>query len=94
MYNNKLTRTDSLAVRACQCIDSMTDLFGNNVLNRSILVWDEFKEIVAKHNEKGTDMVGFIDRFAFYEEAKKAYAVVSTTEKAFYACIILQKGCL
>ena len=57
-------------------------------------VWDEFKEIVIKHNNKGTEMVGFIDRFAFYEEAKKAYATISTTEKAFYACIILQKGCL
>lgn len=36
MYNTKLTRTDSLAFRSCQCIDSMTDLFGNNVMNRSI----------------------------------------------------------
>ena len=31
---------------------------------------------------------------AFYEEAKKAYAVVATTEKAFYSCLILQKGCI
>ena len=57
-------------------------------------VWDEFKNIVIKHNDKGEGMVGFIDRFAFYEEAKKAYATISTTEKAFYDCIILQKGCL
>lgn len=33
-----------------------------------------------------------VERFAFYEEAKKAYAVVSTGETAFYANIILRKG--
>ena len=57
-------------------------------------VWDEFKDIVKKHNNEDENLVGFIDRFNFYEEAKKAYATISTTEKAFYACIILQKGCL
>ncbi len=57
-------------------------------------VWEEFKAIAAKHSDNGKDTVGFIDRFDFYEEAKKAYAVVSTTERAFYACVILQKGCL
>lgn len=57
-------------------------------------VWDEFKDIVKKHNNEGENLVGFIDRFKFYEEAEKAYATISTTEKAFYACIILQKGCL
>ena len=35
IYNNKLTRTDSLAVRSIQCIDSMTDLFGSNSLKLS-----------------------------------------------------------
>lgn len=33
-----------------------------------------------------------IERFAFYERAKKAYAVVMTGEKALYADIILKKG--
>ena len=57
-------------------------------------VWDEFKDIVAKYDKRGNDCVGFADRFSFYDEAKEAYAVVSTTETAFYACILLQKGCL
>ena len=57
-------------------------------------VWDEFQQIVAKHDERGARAVGFVDRFGFYEAAKNAYAVVSTTETAFYACIVLQKGCL
>ena len=46
IYNNKLTRTDSLAVRACQCIESMTDLFGKNVMNRSVWALDGFKDSI------------------------------------------------
>lgn len=33
-----------------------------------------------------------IERFAFYERAKKAYAVVMTGESALYANVILKKG--
>jgi L-fucose mutarotase len=33
-----------------------------------------------------------IERFAFYERAKRAYAVVATSEIALYANIILKKG--
>lgn len=37
IYNTRFTRTDSLAVKACHCIDSVTDLFGNNSLNRNAM---------------------------------------------------------
>ena len=57
-------------------------------------VWDEFKAIVAKHDERGADACAMIPRGKFYTMAKNAYAVVATTETAFYACTILQKGCL
>ncbi len=57
-------------------------------------VWDEFKAIAAKYDGRGEKAVGFADRFSFYDIAKDAYAVVSTSETAFYACVILQKGCL
>lgn len=33
-----------------------------------------------------------IERFAFYEEAKDAYAVIQTGERRFYGCFILRKG--
>ncbi len=33
-----------------------------------------------------------VERFTFYERAKKAYAVVMTGEQALYANIILKKG--
>ena len=57
-------------------------------------VWDEFKQIVAKYDPRGADACGMISRKDFYKEAKEAYAVIATTETAFYACTILQKGCL
>lgn len=35
-----------------------------------------------------------IDRFAFYDRAKEAYAVIATGERRLYANIILKKGVL
>lgn len=55
-------------------------------------IWDEYKKIVAKHDERGAAAVGNIDRFDFYEEAKKCYAIIATGEKAVYANVMLQKG--
>lgn len=55
-------------------------------------IWDTYKEIVAKYDERGTAVIGNIERFAFYEEAKTAYAIIATSESALYANIMLQKG--
>ncbi len=55
-------------------------------------IWDEYAAIVAKHDERGADAIGHVERFAFYEEAKACYAVIQTGERAIYANIILQKG--
>ena len=55
-------------------------------------IWDVFKEVVAKHDERGAEAVGEIERFAFYEATKTAYAVISTGEQALYANVMLQKG--
>ena len=55
-------------------------------------IWDTYKEIVAKHDKRGAACVGNIERFQFYEEAKKAYAIIATGESAVYANLMLQKG--
>lgn len=55
-------------------------------------IWDTYKDILKKHDSRGDNMVEQIERFAFYEEAKKAYAIVVTGESALYANIMLQKG--
>ena len=54
------------------------------------VIWKEYKKIVDAHQ----DNVKFseIERFAFYDRAKEAYAIVATGESALYANIILKKG--
>ena len=55
-------------------------------------IWDTYKEIIRKYDDRGDATVGNIERFAFYDEAKTAYCIISTSEKALYANIMLQKG--
>ena len=55
-------------------------------------IWDEYASIIEKHDIRGKDAIGNIDRFDFYEEAKKCYCIIATGESAIYANIMLQKG--
>ena len=57
-----------------------------------IPVWDTYKEIIAKHDDRGAEAVGNYERFRFYEEAKDCYCILQTGETEIYANIILQKG--
>ena len=58
--------------------------------NADTSIWNDYRAIVEKH-QPGTK-IGFIERFAFYERARQAYAVVATGETALYANVILKKG--
>ena len=53
-------------------------------------IWAEYQEIVNKNN--GETKMSEIERFAFYDRAKDAYAIIATSEMALYANIILKKG--
>ena len=55
-------------------------------------IWEDYREIVKKADARGESAVGQIERFAFYEQAKTAYAIIATGESALYANIMLQKG--
>ena len=57
-----------------------------------IPVWDEYKAIIARHDERGASAVGSYERFEFYDQAKKCYCILQSGETAIYANIILQKG--
>lgn len=57
-------------------------------------IWAEYDRVISRHDERGSNCVTQIERFTFYEEAKKAYAIIATSEKALYANIMLQKGVL
>ena len=53
-------------------------------------IWDSYKAIITE--KEGQKKIANEERFAFYERAKKAYAVVATGETSLYANIILKKG--
>jgi L-fucose mutarotase len=53
-------------------------------------IWETYRAICQKQ-EYFTEFDS-VERFAFYERAKKAYAVIATSETALYANIILKKG--
>lgn len=104
--NSILIRSDG--VRATEILDAILQLFPLDAVEHPVLImdkqpchkdletpiWGEFRKIVAGHDERGAACCGMIDRFSFYDAAKRAYAVVATTETSFYSCLILQKGCL
>ena len=68
--------------------DWKSDLFHGSDCGRV----SEDKEIIRKYDDRGDATVGNIERFAFYDEAKTAYCIISTSEKALYANVMLQKG--
>ena len=51
----------------------------------------EVQTVIDKWEGKSWPM-GSVERFAFYEKARNAYAVVVTGETRFYGCFILKKG--
>lgn len=53
-------------------------------------VWETYKLIFIQNNAESN--LEKVERFAFYERAKKAFAVVATGETALYGNLILKKG--
>lgn len=54
-------------------------------------IWEKYNELLEKH-EPNHHEIEYIERFAFYERAKKAYLIIATSEQALYANILLKKG--
>ena len=60
-----------------------------DTLDQSLL--DSYRAAIEKH-APDAPATAHIDRFAFYERAKKAFAVVVTGETGKYGNILLKKG--
>ncbi len=101
--NAKVIRADGHGV--CELLEAILTIFPLDTYVKSPVrlmevmpgdpvetpIWDAYKAIVAHHDNR-ENAVTTVERFAFYEEAKKAYCIVATSESALYANIILQKG--
>jgi L-fucose mutarotase len=55
-------------------------------------IWKTYEDIIVKADKRGKDVIGQVERFAFYDQAKTAYAIIATGEAALYANVMLQKG--
>ncbi len=71
-------------------VDAPVGLMDNGGDGERPPIWAEYEKTVRAN--EGDKKFELIERFAFYERAKKAYAVVATGETAIYANIILKKG--
>jgi len=54
-------------------------------------VQQEFGAVLKTADSKSAEM-GSLERFAFYEAAKQAFAIVVTGEARGYGCFLLKKG--
>jgi len=54
-------------------------------------IFVEFEKVVKKHEGKKAKL-GALERPAFYERSRKAYAIVATGERRFHGNVILRKG--
>ena len=62
--------------------------------NADVSIWKTYESMIGQAEERGTSVIDKLERFAFYEEARKAYAVIATSETSQYANVILKKGCV
>src|SRR5688572_23933138 len=54
-------------------------------------LWQDFRELLNASEGRPVRME-LLERSAFYERAKSAYAIIATGETAIYANLILKKG--
>lgn len=54
-------------------------------------IWDTYREILERREPENHE-IEMTERFAFYDRAEKAYAIVATGETAIYANVLLKKG--
>ncbi|MEI7880831.1 MAG: L-fucose mutarotase [bacterium] len=102
-FGQRVIRADGLSVSAL--IDAILPVFELDSYVESPLIMmsavagdrldpkieKAYRRTVDRHAPK-TPAITRIDRFAFYERAKNAFAVVMTGETAKYGNIILKKG--
>lgn len=62
---------------------------GEGITNPEI--WAVYEQVFIESQEVPSS-IEQVERFDFYERAKRAYAIIATSETALYANVILKKG--
>jgi L-fucose mutarotase len=92
----KLLRIDATAVLSVYPLDTFVD---DAAARMEIVgkpkevppVQKEVQKAIDRAEGKAWPMMS-IERYAFYERAKKAYCVIQTHERRFYGCFAFRKG--
>ena len=99
----QLLRMENLtAAEAAQAVLSVLplDTFVDDFAGRMEVVGDpttlppvqvEVQQAIDAAEGRARPMIG-IERFAFYDMARQAYAVIQTGERRFYGCFMFRKG--
>ena len=98
----RLLRIDAPTARVARAVLSLypLDSFVDDAAARMEVVGDpgavpevqrEVQAEIDAAEGRAWPMIG-IERYAFYERAKAAYAVIQTGERRFYGCFALRKG--
>jgi L-fucose mutarotase len=98
----RLLRIDAPSARVARAVLSLYPLDGfvddaaarMEVVGDPVTIPDVQREVQAEIDAaegRPWPMIG-IERFAFYERAKLAYAVIQTGERRFYGCFAFRKG--
>jgi len=93
------TATTGEAVRAVLSVLPLDSFVEDAACRMEVVGKPDQVEPVQAEAQKAIDaaegkpwpLVG-VERFAFYERAKKSFAIIQTLEPRFYGCIILKKG--
>ena len=97
----RLLRIDASAAAVVEAVLSLMpiDTFVDDAAARMEVVGEPttilpvMDEVQAKVSAgEGPNPMMSIERFAFYERAKNAYAVIQTGERRFYGCFAFRKG--
>ena len=97
----KLLRIDASAADVVKAILSVMpiDTFVDDAAARMEVVGepDIILPVMSEVQEQVSDVGGPnhmlpIERFSFYERAKKSHAVIQTSERRFYGCFAFRKG--
>ena len=88
-YGKKVIRLDGHGVP--EILDAILQLMPLD--NAKTPIWDEYKAIVKKYDDRGADCFQEINKWDFYRQTQeKSTCVIMSTETAIYANVILRKG--
>ncbi|MEG1875704.1 MAG: RbsD/FucU domain-containing protein [Angelakisella sp.] len=55
------------------------------------VIWDSYTALLQQYDPQNSG-IEMMERYAFYERSKKAYAIIASGETAIYANVLLKKG--